>query len=267
MVRQPAVAGQFYPGAPGELAAQVNEFMKVEAEPEPALMVVSPHAGYMYSGRTAGQVVGRVDVPPRVILVGPNHRGLGAQAALMTQGQWETPLGLVTLDEELAARLLEHSRLLEEDTLAHQFEHSLEVQVPFLQARRPDLKLTPLCLGSLSYAACQEIGQALAQVVQALDQPVLLVASTDMSHYEPVEAARQKDMKAIEHILALDPQGLYDTVRNLGITMCGVLPTTVCLVAAKHLGAEKAELVEYTNSGAATGDYRQVVGYAGLIVK
>ncbi len=267
MLRQPAVAGQFYPGAPAELAAQVQEFMKVDAEPGGALMVVSPHAGYMYSGRTAGQVVGRVEVPPRVVLVGPNHRGLGAQAALMSQGQWETPLGLVSLDAELATQLLERSRLLEEDTLAHQFEHSLEVQVPFLQARRPDLKLTPLCLGSLSYAACQEIGLALARAVTDLDEPVLLVASTDMSHYEPAEAARQKDMKAIQHILALDPQGLYDTVRNLGITMCGVLPTTVCLVAAKHLGAKRAELVEYTNSGAATGDYRQVVGYAGLIVR
>lgn len=267
MLRRPAVADQFYPGDPSSLRYMIDGYLKGHPEPQKALAAVSPHAGYVYSGKVAGQVLGGVHIPRRVVVLGPNHRGVGAHAAVMSEGHWLTPLGQVDLDADLAALLRQKCGAVEEDSLAHQFEHSLEVQVPFLQVLRPDFLLTPLCLGHLGYDGCQEVGQGLSQAIEAAGEPVLMVASTDMTHYESAEAAKEKDTKAIERILALDPQGLYDTVRGLGITMCGVLPTTVAMIAAKELGASEVELVAYTNSGETSGDYQQVVGYAGLIIK
>jgi AmmeMemoRadiSam system protein B len=266
VVRIPAVAGQFYPDDPAVLAAQLKAYLKPAGEPQPALLAISPHAGYIYSGAVAGRVLSRVKVPARVVVVGPNHRGLGAQAALMSQGAWQTPLGQVELDQQLGEELLRQTSLVQEDPQAHRLEHSLEVQVPFLQMLRPGFKLSPLCLGQLSFSQCREIGLALALAIRAVGEPVLMVASTDMTHYESADAAKQKDTRAIERVLALDPQGLYETVRGLGISMCGVLPTTVCLVAALELGAAQAELVAYSHSGMVTGDDREVVGYAGLLV-
>jgi len=267
MVRQPAVAGQFYPGRPPDLLAAVRECLDPEATPRPAILAICPHAGYVYSGPTAGKTFSRVTIPRRVIVVGPNHRGAGAAAAVMSQGQWLTPLGPVALDAELGQRLLSGSRILSEDARAHHMEHSLEVQVPFLQVLQPDLLLLPICLGWLDFDQCAEIGHDLAQAIAGLGEPVLLVASTDMTHYESAAAARAKDSQALERVLSLDPQGLYEIVRVRGISMCGVLPATACLAAAIELGATSAELVEYTNSGAVSGDFAQVVGYAGLIVR
>jgi AmmeMemoRadiSam system protein B len=267
MLRRPAVADQFYPGDPSSLSYTIDGYLKGHPQPQKALVAVSPHAGYVYSGRVAGQVLGGVEIPRRVVVLGPNHRGMGADAAIMSQGQWLTPLGQVELDAELGALLKENCALAAEDAHAHQFEHSLEVQIPFLQVLRRDFLLTPLCLGHLGYSECQELGQGLALAVKAISEPVLMVASTDMTHYESAEAAKQKDTKAIERILALDPRGLFDTVQGLGITMCGVLPTTVAMIAALELGASEAELIAYTNSGETSGDFQQVVGYAGLIIK
>ena len=266
MVRRPAVAGTWYPGSAQGLKAMIQGFLDSEASPKPALLAVSPHAGYIYSGAVAGKVFSRVSIPRKVVVAGVNHRGAGSSAALMTQGTWETPLGSVKLDGELGQELLGRCPLLDDDPKAHQYEHSLELQVPFLQYFQNDLLLTPLALSFVSYDECLEIGRALAESIRLQAEPVLMVASTDMTHHEPAEAARQRDMKALEQILALNPKGLFETVRHLGITMCGVLPTTVCLLAAKELGASRAELVAYTNSGEATGDFRQVVGYAGLII-
>lgn len=267
MLRQPAVADRFYPGRPQELLETVRQCLDPAAQAQPAILAVSPHAGYVYSGPTAGKTLSRVAIPRRVIVAGPNHTGAGAAGAVMSQGQWLTPLGKVDLDADLGRLVLERSHFLQEDYRAHQYEHSLEVQVPFLQVLRPDLTLLPICLGGLNYSQCAEVGRALAEAIRAANEPVLMVASTDMTHFEPARAAEAKDSQAIERILALDPKGLYDTVANLGISMCGVLPTTACLVAALELGAASAELVEYTNSGLASGDYHRVVGYAGLIVK
>ncbi len=266
MLRQPAVAGQFYPGAPAQLKAMIQGFLDPQATAQPALLAICPHAGYVYSGATAGKVLSQVRVPRRVVLVGPNHRGAGHGAAVMSQGQWQTPLGTVELDAKLGAELLGRCSLLAEDHVAHMFEHSLEVQVPFLQMLQPELSLLPICLSFMSFSECQQIGLSLAQAIRAVGEPVLMVASTDMTHYESASAAQKKDSQALERILALDPQGLFDTVRGLGITMCGVLPTTVCLVAAISLGATQARLVQYTHSGMVSGDHQQVVGYAGLIV-
>lgn len=267
MLRSPAVAGQFYPGSAAALRAEVHSMLDPKVQPQPYLLAVSPHAGYVYSGRVAGMVLSRVAIPRRVLVAGPNHRGLGEQAALTSQGAWATPLGEVPLDAELGAAILRQCPMAREDSLAHRHEHSLEVQVPFLQVLRPDLLLTPLCLSMLTSAQCAELGRGLAQAIQSLGEPVLLVASTDMTHYESAASAKGKDELAIARILALDPQGLYETVRGRGISMCGVLPTTVLLTAAIALGATSAELVAYTNSGQVTGDMGQVVAYAGLLVK
>ncbi|MFZ5585385.1 MAG: AmmeMemoRadiSam system protein B [Thermodesulfobacteriota bacterium] len=267
MLRQPAVADRFYPGRPQELLAAVRQCLDPATQPQPAILAVSPHAGYVYSGPTAGKTLSRVTIPRRVIVAGPNHTGAGAAGAVMSRGQWLTPLGAVDLDAELGDLLLARSHFLQEDHRAHQHEHSLEVQVPFLQVLQPELKLLPVCLGGLNFSQCAEVGRALAGAIRAAGEPVLMVASTDMTHFESARAAEAKDSQAIARILALDPKGLYDAVVNLGISMCGVLPTTACLVAALELGASSAELVEYTNSGQASGDYHRVVGYAGLIVR
>jgi len=267
MKRAPVVADRFYPGDPDQLRQMLLGFLSGQEPQGPALMAVSPHAGYVYSGRVAGMVLGRVELPRRVLILGPNHSGRGAKAALMSRGSWLTPLGEAPLDAELGQAITRECPWVEEDAAAHQFEHSLEVQVPFLQMRCDDLLLSALCLGWLEYDQCRELGQALARAVESLGEPVLIVASTDMSHYEPAEAAERKDRKAMERIQALDPQGLFNTVRAMNISMCGVLPTSVGLVAALELGASQAELVAYTNSGEASGDFEQVVGYAGLIVK
>lgn len=267
MLRTPAVAGQFYPGQPRELADTVNAYLAGDVQPEPALAVVCPHAGYIYSGATVGKVLARVQIPKRVVILGPNHRGLGGPVAVMSRGAWQTPLGEVALDQELGAEFITRCPLAEEDPLAHRFEHSLEVQVPFLQALRPDFKLTPIVIGGLRWDECQQAGKALAQTVKEIGEPVLLFSSTDMNHYESDELSRAKDQKAIERVLALDPRGLYQVVTGGNISMCGVLPTAIVLVAALELGAAEAVLVHYTNSGETTGDKRQVVGYAGLIIK
>ncbi|MGD8564151.1 MAG: AmmeMemoRadiSam system protein B [Desulfarculaceae bacterium] len=266
MLRTPAVAGQFYPGSPSQLASMIQSFIDSQVTPQPAILAICPHAGYVYSGATAAKVLGRIAIPRRVVVAGPNHRGAGHPVAVMSKGAWETPLGQVDLDAELGAELLAQSDLVAEDETAHRMEHSLEVQVPILQYFRSDFLLTPLCLSHLDLASCLELGKALARAVTAVAEPVLMVSSTDMTHYEPAEQAKAKDDQALKHVLDLDPEGLYNTVRSQRISMCGVLPTAVCLAAAKQLGAASAQLVEYTNSGAVSGDYQQVVGYAGLIV-
>lgn len=267
MSRAPAVAGRFYPGHPDELRAMIQGYLEPNAAPQKALLAVCPHAGYVFSGAVAGQVLSRVAIPGRVMVLGPNHQGLGQRAALMSRGSWRTPLGEVALDAELGAALKAASPLVAEDDLAHRHEHSLEVQVPFLQVLRPEFLLTPLCLSMLTYGQCVELGRAIATAITGLGEPVLLVASTDMTHYESDAQAARQDKLALQRILALDPEGLYHIVAGHNISMCGVLPTTVALVAARELGAASAELVAYTNSGKVTGDYDQVVAYAGLIIK
>lgn len=267
MVREPAVAGRFYPAGPEVLAAEVDDMLQTDEEPQPALAVVCPHAGYIYSGQVAGQVFGRVMVPQRVLLMGPNHSGRGRPVALMSRGQWRTPLGLVNIDDQLGQAILDRVAYAEEDEAAHRAEHSLEVQVPFLQRRQPHARLTPLCLSLMSAERCVDLGRALAEIISALGEPVLIVASTDMSHYLPAMRARDLDSLAIKHILALDPVGLHQTVVGQGISMCGVVPVCVALAAAVALGASRAELVAYTNSGKVTGDENDVVAYAGLIIQ
>jgi hypothetical protein len=266
MLRAPAVADQFYPGHPAILREQLHQLVPVVAEKHAVFGVMSPHAGYVFSGGVAGKVFAGVTIPAEVIILGPNHHGVGAQIAVDTRSGWAMPLGTVPIAAELANAVLAACPLAVADAEAHRFEHSLEVQVPFLQTLADDLAIVPICLGRVSLEQLLALGDGLAAAMRTRPVLPLLVASSDMTHYESADSARRKDQLALEHVLALDPAGLYRTVRDQRISMCGVLPTVVMLRAALALGATKAELVAYANSGDVTGDHRQVVGYAGVVV-
>jgi MEMO1 family protein len=267
MLRKAAVSGTFYAGTREGLRQQVADLLPPGGAPAPALGIIVPHAGYRYSGHVAGAVYAQVAIPPTGVILGPNHTGRGAGAAIQTEGHWETPLGAVPIDRPLAQAIRSHAAILEEDTRGHLHEHSIEVQLPFLQYLVPAFRFVPICLFSSEYAACQNVGQAVAAAVRAAGAPVLLVASTDMSHYLSREAAAALDRKALDAMLALDPAGLHRVVRREGISMCGFHPTTAMLIAATALGATRVELVRYTDSGEVTGTTEEVVAYAGLIVR
>jgi AmmeMemoRadiSam system protein B len=266
MIRAPAVAGQFYPGTPGELDREVRRLTRDKPDKIRAMGIVVPHAGYVFSGAVAGEVFSSVEIPERQIIFCPNHTGTGAEAAVMTQGAWKMPWGAVPIDGDLAGRLLAASPLLADDQSAHRSEHSLEVQLPFLKRFRGAFRFVPVALGRLSLPECRDLGEKVAEVIRDDPARPLLIASSDMSHYEPDAIARKKDEKAISRILALDPEGLYRTVRTERITMCGVIPAAVVLFAALSLGATEARLIKYATSGDVSGDYGQVVGYAGLAI-
>lgn len=267
MVRQPVVAGQFYPGTEGGLRALITKLVEKGVEREEALGAVMPHAGYVYSGYVAGAVISRIKLKDVFVIMGPNHTGMGRAFAIMTEGTWRTPLGDVEIDSGLAKMVLGESKHLEDDEAAHLFEHSIEVQLPFLQYFVPEVRIVPIVLSHARLAVYREIGGALARAVKQYGNQVMLLASSDMTHYEPHESAKRKDEKAIEAILNLDEEELMRRVTELDISMCGYAPV-VCLIAAcKELGAKSAELVKYQTSGDTSGDYRSVVGYAGIIVK
>ena len=265
-VRDAAVAGFFYPADARALVEEVDRHLAAAAPPTEAIAVVVPHAGYVYSGPTAGEVLGRVVVPDRVVVVGPKHRAAGARAAIPAAERWRLPMAKVPVDRELADAVARETGAVADDE-AHRDEHSLEVQVPFLWRRNPKLALTPLALGMLDADRIAQVGAGLARAARAAGGPVLLVASTDMSHQIPEERATRLDRLAIDRILELDPDGLIDVVVERRITMCGVIPTAAVLHAARALGASEAELVRYTTSGEASGDFDRVVGYAGIVIR
>jgi hypothetical protein len=265
--RGPAVAGTFYPGRKEQLRETVNEMVDRGASKTKALGIISPHAGYIYSGRGAGMVFSRVEITDDVIILGVNHRGIGADVAIMSEGSWLTPLGETQIDSGLAKMISSGTRLVEEDESTHRNEHSLEVQLPFIQYFKPEAKIVPLCLSRMSYEECAELGKAIAGAVEKFGKPVLMVASSDMSHYIQAEEAKKKDNLALDKVLKLDPKGLYKTVYENEITMCGFIPAAVMLAAAIELGAKKAELVDYRNSGDVTGDYSEVVAYGSVMVR
>ena len=267
MKRTPAVAGQFYQGAAEKLKKQVKDFIKQDVIKEHAIGVLSPHAGLIYSGPVAGEVYSRIEIPKTFILLGPNHTGLGAKASIMLSGEWEIPTGILAIDEKLAKKIISNTPLIAEDSQAHLFEHSLEVQLPFIAHFPNDAKIVPITIMSASIEECKTIGEGIAKSIKELRSETVIVASSDMSHYLPDETAREKDKKAIEMIKALNPEGLCQTVLKEKISMCGYLPAAIMLFAAKALGAIEAKLVKYSTSGEVSGDYDNVVGYAGMIVK
>ncbi len=260
----PAVAGQFYPGTASALSRTLLGLTREEEKREKAIGVVAPHAGYVYSGAVAGDVFSSVEVPGRAVIFCPNHTGIGEDAAVMSRGAWRMPWGDVPVDEELAAHLEASCPHLKEDASAHLREHAIEVQIPFLHRFRPDVRIVPVVLGRLSLDECRALGEGVADAIAGDAFRPLLVASSDMSHYVPDAVARKKDGMAIDRMLALDPEGLYRIVRVERISMCGVLPATVVLFAARRLGATTARLIRYATSGDVSRDFDQVVGYAGL---
>jgi AmmeMemoRadiSam system protein B len=264
-IRQPAVAGRFYPRAPNVLRADIQSYLSPRQATGPALGCVVPHAGYIYSGHVAGAVFARLALPQHCILMCPNHTGIGQPLAIMSAGSWQTPLGPVPIDTELAERLKQNFSFLSEDKEAHRAEHAAEVELPFLQALRSDVQFVPIAIGTGRYEILEGLGNAIANVLQKHNQPVLIIASSDMNHYENDSITRIKDHKAIDRILAFDAKGLFDVVMKEEISMCGYGPTVAMLTAARQLGATKAELVKYATSGDVSGDRDMVVGYAGLV--
>ena len=267
MNRQPVVAGQFYPASASQLREMIEGMVDEAAEKEDVIGLVSPHAGYVYSGPVAGAVISRVRFKDTFIILGPNHTGRGKPLSIMTEGKWQTPLGDVEIDSELARHLLGISQHLQEDDAAHQFEHSIEVQLPFLQYFRPDIKIVPIMLSFASIDAYKEIGREMARAISETKREAVIMASSDMTHYEPQDTAAEKDRQAIDAILRLDEDELFRRVEQYNISMCGVAPVASLIAAAKELGATSADLVKYQTSGDTSGDYSAVVGYAGIIIK
>ena len=267
MIRNPVVAGQFYPGTASQLEAMIEQMVDEKAVKEEAFGLVSPHAGYIYSGPVAGAVLSRIKFKDTFIIIGPNHTGLGKPCSIMTDGVWKTPLGEVEIDSELAKRILAVSSHLQEDHVAHLREHSIEVQLPFLQYFRRNIKIVPIVLAHSSGAVYKAIGREIARAVKELNRKVVIIASSDMTHYETQETAQKKDSQAIEAILDLNGDELLKRVREFDITMCGYAPVVSLISAARESGATGAELVRYQTSGDTTGDYTSVVGYAGILIK
>ncbi len=270
MERSPAVSGQFYPNSPSRLNSMV-ESMLLDVTPEKVIGAVSPHAGLIYSGYVAGALYSHIALPDVFILLGPNHTGLGPIASIMTEGEWVIPTARFRINHEVAEELLRRTDILTPDTKAHLFEHSLEVQLPFIayrahQDRRDLPEIIPIVLGPLAIEECKRLGEAISSLIRDRRLNSVIIASSDMSHYERDDLARQKDRKAIERILSLDPEGLFLTVRQERISMCGYIPSTVMLFASKGLGARNTRLIKYMTSGEVSGDYDQVVGYAGIII-
>lgn len=267
MKRPPAVAGQFYEGDRTKLSGQVNKYIVEVTPKEKAIGVMSPHAGLIYSGSVAGAVFSAIEFPETFILLGPNHTGLGTDVSIMSSGSWEVPTGDFKIDSGFAEKLLAKTSKVSENHQAHAYEHSLEVQLPFIAHFSSSVKIVPITVMRADLGDCQSLGLALAECIRETKHRVVLVASSDMSHYVPDETARRMDSLALKEMLDLNPEGLYNTVAENRISMCGILPATIMLYATLALGAKEAKLVKYSTSGEVNGDFAHVVGYAGVLVK
>lgn len=267
MRREAIVAGQFYPNEADELRRSVTDLLTCDQPPRSVIGLMAPHAGYLFSGAIAGRTLGQVKFPSTIVLLGPNHTGFGAPLAVFPPGVWTTPLGNTRIDSLLTKKITDKCSFATIDDLAHRHEHSLEVLIPFIQVQSPQTTIVPICVGPLSLQELLDFGMCLGEILAPLLSDVLLIASSDMTHFESADKARQQDMKALEKVLALDPEGLYKTVRGEGISMCGVLPMIAMLAAARELKATRASLVQYGNSGEATGNRAEVVAYAGVIIE
>jgi AmmeMemoRadiSam system protein B len=265
-VREPAVAGRFYPANPERLREDVESYLFFDKKAA-AIACMVPHAGYMYSGQVAGAVFSRLEIPASCIVLGPNHTGRGHPLAIMKKGAWRTPLGEIPIDSDLAETLMREFPALSEDSAAHRSEHAIEVEIPFLQVCRPGVKFVPIAIATGQLVLLEQLGQALAEVLKKSKDAALIIASSDMNHYEDDATTRVKDRKAVEKILALDASGLYQTVMNESISMCGFGPAVAMLTAARRLGAQKAELAQYATSADVSGDHKVTVGYAGISVR
>jgi len=267
MIRRAVVAGRFYSASRSNLLAELKSYVPDAPAVEEAIALMVPHAGYAYSGAVAGVTYAGVKLPHRFVILCPNHTGVGAPISILSEGEWETPLGRVPIDTELAESISRNSLLVQESPLAHRDEHALEVHLPFLQYLLDnDLSFVPISVGTRRFESLLELGQALGKAVQQLSAPALLISSSDMNHFESASLTREKDQLAIERILALDSEGLRAAIETHAISMCGYGPTVAVIEAARMLGASRGRLVRYSHSGEINGDSSSVVGYAGLVV-
>jgi hypothetical protein len=268
-IRQPQVAGQFYPSSSQGLKNQIETLIDKQADKLDIIACMLPHAGYIYSGAVAAQTVSRINIKNKIILLGPNHTGYGVKYSIMPQGSWQTPLGEIKIDSELAGDILNHSQYLEADNEAHAYEHSLEVELPFLQYFKTDFEIVPIVFLSDEFEILKKIGKEIANTIKErnIKDSTIIVASSDMTHYESQEQAQKKDKEAIQAILELNEDKLIDRIQRLNISMCGYAPTITMISAAKLLGAKTAKLIQYQTSGDITGDMSSVVGYAGIIIQ
>ena len=269
--RQPAVAGRFYTDDPDELREQVGGMLAtVGVEPAPAFGGIVPHAGLIYSGECAAHVFGRIEIPEVVVILAPNHTGRWENqggAGAWDRGSWETPLGVFDVAEDFLSRLESVCRLVAHDPAAHRFEHAVEVELPFLKLLAPEVRIAPIVLAWDNWERCRSLATALATVVSESPYEVLLLASSDMTHFESAEVARQRDRAALDAVEALDGERLLATCERENVTMCGRAPSATVLEATRQLGASTAELVDYRHSGWVTGDDSNVVAYAGVVIR
>lgn len=265
MVRDPAAAGSFYPGTKAALQKEVERCLLKVRDKIDAIGIMSPHAGYPYSGSVAGATLSSVELKDTCIIMGPNHTGEGKPFSIMTQGIWRLPSGDCEIDSVLAKSILANSDHLEEDEAAHRREHSVEVQIPFLQALKSGIRIVPIVIADGGLEIYRSIGKSIARSLKE-KYAAAIIASSDLTHYEPYDEAVRKDKKAMEAVLNLDEAGLLKAIRERDISMCGYAPVCVMLAAAKELGAAKAKMIKYSTSGEATGDYTAVVGYGGIVV-
>lgn len=263
--RKPHAAGTFYPADPSEIRRFCSPFFSAKDGVRPVRAVILPHAGYIYSGRTACRTLSKVEVPDQVLLIGPDHWSAGYGFSVYPQGSWQTPLGEVPVSTELASRLLESSHDFRSNIEAHVREHSLEVLLPLLQIKNPSVKAAPVIIETLDFGWIREVAAQAGEMLKSFPEPFLTVISNDMSHYEPDDVTRKKDRYAVDAILNLDGEALVREAKGRNITMCGIAAVVMLLAMKDALRIRKAELVEYTTSAEASGDTDRVVGYAGFI--
>lgn len=268
MDRNPVVAGQFYPDNPTALWDMIDQYhaLAEEKRQAPTLLAMVPHAGYVFSGPVCGKTLASANLHPTVLMLGPNHTGMGAELSLWNKGDWLFPEGKMPIDTRLAEALLAAEPRLMPDRGAHVREHSLEVIVPFLHRLNSDTTIVPVAVSASSLQTLELVGRSMGRALREFERPVSIVVSSDMSHYISHEQAKQRDSMALEAALQLNPAQLFSVVRENRISMCGILPMTLGLFAALEMGAETADLCAYSTSGDVSGDYDQVVGYAGLLV-
>lgn len=278
--RRPVVAGQFYEGDAEALRLQIKSCFlsnlgpgklpetSFHVHPRDVVGLICPHAGYVYSGPVAASgyfELAKDGVPDIVVILGPNHTGYGSGLSIMREGTWQTPLGNVQIDTESADAILSETSLVDVDELAHRYEHSVEVQLPFLQYLYGDkFKLVPICFLMQDYDSAVEVGRALTEALDARN--AVVIASSDMTHYEPAKQAEKKDHLVLGAAAALDARRFYETVESQNITACGYAPITALITYAQGVNA-KAELLSYHNSGDISGDYSSVVGYASMLFR
>ena len=267
-MRDSVVAGKFYPGSKDGLLKELKILTPMVSKKVDAIGVLSPHAGYVYSGAVAGSVFGSIKPRSTYVILGPNHTGMGEAFGLATSDSWKTPLGEVRIDKALAGFIKKNCEYIKDDDLSSESEHSIEVQLPFLQFIQKDFKFVPIVVSFATLDVYSHVGRAIARSIKDVgrEKDVTIIASSDMTHYESQANAKKKDTAAIEAILGLDEAKLMDRVSGLDISMCGYAPAVIMLVAAKELGARSARLVNYMTSGDASGDYSSVVGYAGIVI-